>query len=333
MPTGLKLQTKNAVPSESPLVTKTSTSILPTISANRVYAKGRFFDNRPIVGIDPQVLKAIKARAAILDKWRELDGPRSPVGLPLDPNFVLTNAPDGCMMDFRGGSMHVMDNNPGVVNIETRRVVVTFEGFGLEQRQEKGDELYGTLDCNVGSTGYRRSFDLAQVELGPDDDNRIYQSPIVLWDGPPADINIVAALVENDSGDREEIRNDIRERVRQIFELGSKLAGGIAPGRESDAVFSSLGSESAAAGSLWDWLITAGGDVIDHILGLGDDPYNPAGLTITAEEMRQIAPEQTYTCWNDPRSIPYTHRRTITGTDDGGDVGQITVLFRVRSVS
>lgn len=317
-----------------PVNAKSSTTVLPAIGTARLDMTGRVYEDRPLLTVDPEVKKWILARRAILDKWAEQGGPASSVGLPLDPQFSLVSIPGGSQVNFRGGSMKVMDRNPGVVNIESRRVVVTFEGYGLEIRQESGDELYGTLDCKVGSTGYKQSFDLLQVELGPEDSNRIYQSSIVLWDGPPADINIVASLAENDEGNREEVRQRMRQRIGQIFQAGAGLVGAsVVPGAESIAAQSSLAAESASNDSLVTWALNGISDLIGEVLGLGDDAYNPAALTITANEMMQVPPLQTYRCWSDARTIPFTHSRTVTCRDDGGDVGQITVLFRVRAIS
>lgn len=269
-------------------------------------------------------------RQTLIDRWRVLGGPASPLGLPLDPAFPLNSLPNGAKVVFRGGALKVRNNDPGVVEVVTESVIVSFEGFGLDIRQERGDELYGTLDCKIGSTGYRQSFDLPQVELGPEESNRVFQSSIVLWDGPPADINIIASLAEHDEGDREQVRQMVRGRVRQIFEKGQQAMGALVPGSETTAVKSALASESISNNSLQDWLIDGIGDLVNDVLGLGDDLYNPVGLTITAAEMRQFPPLQTYHCWSDTRTIPFTHSRTVTCRDDGGDPGQVTMLFLVR---
>jgi hypothetical protein len=90
--------------------------------------------------------------------------------------------------------------------------------------------------------------------------------------------------------------------------------------------------ENGAPGDIWIWVANAAADLIADILGMGDDSYTPVGLTITAAEMENPPPVKEYRCAADPRVLRYTHARTTLCTDDAGDIGQITAVFRVEPV-
>ncbi|WP_123831691.1 hypothetical protein [Luteimonas sp. 100069] len=270
-----------------------------------------------------------QGRQRIMSEWLQAQGARSAVGLPVNAQFPTYHRNGRLYVEFRGGRMSTSLHEGGAVTFEpSGRVRVTLEGYGLDIRQEKGDELYGTVVANLGSQGYTRSWDLPEVTLGPDTKNRIYNKGIVLYEGPPADLNLVLQIVEHDHGDRAKVRQEVKRRVGQVFETAASAAGGAAGGAVGSAL-SSLQSESNAAGSLVSWLIGEAGGLVADVLGLGDDPYNPGGLTIGAHEMINIPGEQTYKCGTDPRRLHYTQRLALSGKDDGGDVGWISALVRV----
>ena len=217
----------------------------------------------------------------------------------------------------------------------TRQVAVIFEGFGLEMCQEDGDELFGSLVCKVGATDYMREFDLKEVELGTadNDGNRINQPGLVLYQGPPTGLNILLSIVEHDEGDRDQVRDETRKRFREALETaGQVAAGGGAGGDALEIASRSMRQESGASTDIFVWLANAVSDLITDILGMGDDSFTPVGLNITAAEMENPPPVHSYQCASDPRVLYYTHSRTTLCTDDAGDVGQITALFRVEAI-
>jgi hypothetical protein len=275
-------------------------------------------------------IRANLSHQRIKQHWLESGGADSPVGLPKDPVFPMQHEDGHYMVEFRGGDIRIRDNGQGLVLNATRRVAVVFEGFGLEIRQESGDEIYGTLSCKVAGTEYRQDFVLPEVQLGPEDNNRISQPGLVLYEGPPTSLNILLALVEHDDGPRDEIREATRQRFRQVLETaGETVAAGL-PGDAASIVSSVTRKEAVASGDLFEWLANAAADLIFEVLGMGDDPYTTVGLTITAAEMENPPPVMEYRCWADPRVLPYTHARTTLSRDDGGDTGQITAVFRVE---
>ena len=215
----------------------------------------------------------------------------------------------------------------------SNHVVVTFEGFGLEIRQEQGDEIYGSVHGLVGSQGYTKEFVVPEQELGPEGNNRIAQLGIVLWEGPPIDLGIVLSLAEHDNGDRETVRKEIRDRVKQVSEkAGQVLAGGALGGGAAQNAGVAMQAESSQSESLWDWVRNGIADLIDKILGLGDDPYNPIGFTISEAMMRNIPPLQKYRCSNDPILLDVTEglAKMMRSKDNADDLGQITACFTIR---
>jgi hypothetical protein len=271
------------------------------------------------------------AREQITRRWLQNGGPASPVGLPLDPSFPVLKTANGHAVEFRGGRISFQDHDGQLVQSDLHHVVVTFEGFGLEVRQESGDELYGTVHSQIGSTGFRQDFVLPEVSLGPEDTNRVAQYGTILYEGPPIDLNVVLSLVEHDSGDRAKVRDEVRLRVGQLFKAAEDLAAGSPTGDPVQVAGMGLRSEALASSSLKDWLITAVADLINDLLGMGDDPYNMVGFTIAAAEMQTLPPLRQYRCWSDTRMVEFTHSRMTTCRDDAGDVGQITALFSVRA--
>jgi hypothetical protein len=274
-----------------------------------------------------------RAREAIMQYWVQDGGPASPVGLPIDPNFpVLITIGDELQSEFRGGRLTFKNHDGSVTQSDLHQVVVTFEGFGLEIRQESGDEIYGSIHVEIGTTGFDNEFVVPEVVLGPEGHNRIGQLGIVLYEGPPVNLNILLSLTEHDSGDRAAVREEVRAKVKEIFKAAKDAAAGGMAGPAAQRAAQSLNSESIASSSLQDWMLTGVADLINEILGMGDDAYNPVGFTITAAQMQNIPPMLQYRCSSDPRVINFSQglSRMATCRDDGGDVGQITALFSIR---
>lgn len=271
---------------------------------------------------------AVQAAAKMKAKWVEMGGPSSDLGLPKDRELIVTERNGAFVCDFRGGQM-VMDHDPGEIVVNTsNRVAVVFEGFGLEQRQESGDEIFGSIHGRLGSLGYIKDFAIPEVPLGPDGANRIAQLGITIYEGPPADLNVVLYLIEHDSGDRKKVREEIRKHVQKSFETAGSAIGGVA----GVPVGSFFDAEKSSEASLQKLVIEGATELIDKILGMGDDPYNQVGFTISSDMMLHPGHAQNYRCSSDPRSLKFTNdlKFTTTSRDDGGDLGQISALFSIQ---
>lgn len=275
---------------------------------------------------------ARKARDAFKQRWLATGGATSPLGLPVDPSFPVMKSGDNAYnCEFRGGQLRFNSNDGSIEQSAMNHVVVTFEGFGLEMRQEDGDEIYGSVNVQIGTTGFKQDFVVPEQNLGPSGNNRIAQLGITLYEGPPVDLNILLTLVEHDSGDRATVRNDVKNRFKQIFQQAEAAASaGAAAAGASGSALKALQAESASSSDLKTWLIEETGGLIADVLGMGDDPYNPVGFTIPSAEMLNIPPLRQYRCSSDPKLLNWTHSRMSTCRDDADDIGQISALFRVR---
>ncbi|MBW8824394.1 MAG: hypothetical protein JF567_09285 [Xanthomonadales bacterium] len=291
----------------------------------------------PIAGV-VKMMRLKAARTAMKLKWMDLGGPDSQLGLPMSQSFPITQADGSITMNFRGGTLHVLSDGDAIVAPEqitmdaNYRVAISFEGMGLEIRQEHdGDELYGSLSLTDGGRRRIEDFTIPQVTLGPESNHRIYKTSMELFhDRPPSDISIAIKLFEHDEGDRDAMRAEIRKRVHQVFDKAVEEVGDAVPGPVGAAA-AAMSRETGVDNSLTHWAVTALADGIDAFLGLGDDQYNGTILTIPYEEQLHIPPLQTYRCSHDPQTIDYTHKVTVNSRDDGHDLGQVSLLFKVRS--
>ena len=282
------------------------------------------------------LLTAAAARETLLRHWRKQNAASlSRIGLPLSREAPVYQRNGRYCIDF-GGATLSMRSEPGAdVEIQTsRRIQVYFQGFGLESRQETSkDDLYGVVTGNVGSLGYTKHWNLAEVQLAGKGDggrDRISQHSILMWDGAPIDLNIVFSMVERDHGDRAKIRADIRNAIDAAVKEAAALATAGAA-TTSIAIDNKFNAQTLAQSNIYQWLLTGAAALITKIFGLTDDPYRPGSITIPRHEMQTIPRVQKYRCHNDRRLIDYTHRLTISGRDDDGALGVITGLFLVRN--
>ena len=272
------------------------------------------------------------ARNRILRHWQQAGGPGCAVGLPMDSQFPVTEAGGVYQSEFRGGNIQVNGFGDVVMNA-TNQVVVVFEGYCLEQRQESEDELFGSIHVQVGVTDKRSDHVVNQQELGPEENNRIAQLGTILYEGPPANINIFVAMVEHDSGDRDKVRDEIAGYIKSAMDYAQSVAAGMlgAPtgSPEIDAASAAL-KESKVGDQLIEKAKTAGANWLAETLGTGDDPYDPAAFVIYSNEMRDPPPMLTYRFGGDPRMLPYNKDILLKGKDDGRDQGVIRALFSIR---
>lgn len=275
------------------------------------------------------------ARQKIIDSWRNQGGPSSPLGLPVDDSFPIQVAGGGYLVPFRGGNIQI-DSELRVLNNELGSPChVTFEGLILHSRQETSpDEIYGAGGFRVGSilVGDRvltGNFIIPEVKLGGKDarNTRVSKMSQEIYRGAPVGLELFVSISEHDSGDRE----DVRRKVRTLIDEGAKnvataLGAGIAGG---DLAQLGRVGEQISQGSFGGWLRNAAADLITDLFGLSDDPYNPGGVVITAEEMTSPPPLMVAGHQLDNKVIMYTHRVDMSGIDDAGDVGNCSAYFRV----
>jgi len=278
--------------------------------------------------IDIATIQARLARKKIMEHWQAGGAADSKLGLPVDSGFPVLESGGGYLCEFRGGRVHISGDNGALTEDLSGQVIVTFEGFGLEMRQEDGDEIFGSVNCQIGTTGYKQDFVVPEQNLGPKGNNRIAQLGIVLYEGPPVNLNILLTLVEHDSGDRAKVRDEVKKRFNQIFNE-ARSAAGAAAGAPSEAMAASK-DESESSDSLQGWLIDSAAGFINDLFGMGDDPYNPVGFTISHGEMSNPPSLRTYRCSSDPKSLEFNFSRISTCRDDADDIGQISALFSAR---
>lgn len=280
---------------------------------------------------EPPGVRRLRAKLALMKHWGDIGGPSSDVGLPLDNAFPLIARPNGMGIGFRGGVMNYNENEGTIVIEEPTHVVVRLEGYGLDIRQESGDELCGTISGIVPSTGYRPGpFTLPQETVGPDDNDRIRMHSTVLYEGPPAALNLIINMIEVDEDEARDVAISVaQEAAQKGFDAGVGAAAAQG-GPAAEVAVQAAMKESGADEAIHRWINSGVQSFFDRILGTGNDPYAVGVLSIPAAEMVNIPPIQQYRCQADARVVDYTHKRTVSGRDDGSDLGQITLLFTVK---
>ncbi|MFO1089621.1 MAG: hypothetical protein U1E46_08575 [Hyphomicrobiales bacterium] len=261
--------------------------------------------------------------------WRRIGGPKSIVGLPLGNRIeaqevISADGKRSYKALFRGGPLQIMDNGSPFGAVQEVIVVnIRLCGIECQIRQEGTDEVYGVISVvgPSGSTIVTKRFPASEViKLGPER-MRISNLNLPLVErGVMQNYVITAALVENDSGDVEVIANKIADK----FTSAAASALGAAVGAPAEAVAESESfKEDIATGLAW---------VFGSVLGMGDDPYNAESVYIRWDDIKEHRfPVQPAVVRNDdPRTIKdWTHRLTLTGVDDGGDIGQYAVFLQV----
>ena len=275
------------------------------------------------------------AQQKIIDNWINQGGPRSPLGLPIDNSFPVQSVGGIYLVPFRGGNIQI-DGGLNVLNNDLAPTCrVTFEGLILHSRQETStDEIYGAGGYRIGSilignqvlTG---NFVIPEVKLGGKGarNTRVYKTSQEIYRGAPVGFELFVAICEHDSGDREVVR----KKVRTLIDEGAKNVAAVLGAGVSGGNLAQVGriGEQVSESIFYDWLRDATADFITDFFGLSDDPYNPGGLTISADEM--ASPRQVMIAGHqlDNKTIAYTHRIDMSGIDDSGAVGNCSAYFRV----
>lgn len=266
------------------------------------------------------------ALGAIRRAWRGQGGAKSPIGWPIGRYVKVNEGADGSFKArFRSGTMTVSADGRTLITTVRNYVKITLVGLECQIRQETEDELYGVVAIAGPSDNHLKTFRFPgageSLTLGPDG-QRIWQTALELYNEKIEDLYITCNLIERDSGDVDAISKNLAQKVSEAF--SAVMAG-----------MTGVSAESAISEETWfeEGIGTAFGLVLDGILGIGDDPYNPAAVKIGWDEIvGGVDPQPPYRRSDDPRTISaWTHRLVVTGTDDGGDQGQYAFYFNVET--
>jgi hypothetical protein len=271
-------------------------------------------------------LKALFAGVTAHQKWEELGGPKSIYGLPLGDQINIIETPDGHVSQFRSGDLHIQNN----VAIPGNFLSVEISLVGMEciVRQESVDEMYGVVTVIAGASNLiitKRFPASGTIEMGPDG-MRIANISLDLLAGinavvPVQNYHIWVNLVENDSGDVDDISSKIAEKTSSF----ARQAIGALTGIPAESVTDSESFKES--------LITGLKFLLGDIFGIGDDPYNSESIFLPWPGLRDGAfPDQPPVRRDDDNKEikDWTHRVVLTGTDDGGDQGKYAIYLRVK---
>ncbi|MEV6977470.1 peptidoglycan-binding protein [Kitasatospora sp. NPDC093806] len=202
-------------------------------------------------------------------------------------------------------------------------VKVMWTGLECQIRQEKKDEVFGTIQLIAGTSPQPvikfPDGGGGTYLLGPPGQRMVaVQQP--LYSGPAQDLTVSATLVEFDSG-------DVTEEKKAIAEAVSKAAAAAV------AAFAG-GGVAAIALPLIGLLSEAFVNLVADVFGVKDDPYNPGAIALTqAQLLSADSRRQTRTRPDDPRTLEFTDTIVLTGVDDAGDIGKYVFYLDVRPVA
>ncbi len=255
-----------------------------------------------------------------------MGGPKSFLGLPLGNQIEVSKANGQYQSHFRSGTLNIATSG-GSPRVDSKDVVnVTLLGIECQIRQEASDEIYGVVTVfgpSGGSVSTRRFPDSNTLSTGPPGLRIVNLNLSVVVRGVIQNYTILAMMVENDSGDVDVIAQKIVDKIN------STVASGI--GELTGAPAESVAdSESFKEG-----LVAGVKFLFGNILGVGDDPFHPESLGLRWENLQPNSPRPIQPPLqrdDDPRTITgWTHRITLSGRDDGNDLGQYALYFRVDS--
>ncbi|MFJ9721292.1 peptidoglycan-binding protein [Streptomyces sp. NPDC101209] len=187
-------------------------------------------------------------------------------------------------------------------------VRVMWTGLECRIRQEKTDEIFGTIQLIAGMNPQPviKFPDSGTLAFGPDGE-RIFSAQRLLYSGPVQPLTVSATLVENDSGDVEKEKEIIAQTV-------------------STAATTALAAATEGVGTLAkpviDLLAKALVGLGADVLGIADDVYNPSAIALSADQLLSAnSRRQTLTRPDDPRTLQFTDTIVLSGRDDAGDEG------------
>jgi hypothetical protein len=208
-----------------------------------------------------------------------------------------------------------------------QHVEVIWVGLECRQKQENGfDEVMGhviRISPGIPDEVHKFPNDRETWNMGREDE-RIVNVQVPLYTGPPVPLTLTAHLVEHDStaADIELYKQRTREAVASIASAALAAGAGV-----------SLPALNGMISDLSRALVNG----VSDLIGAGDDPYNPTSVALDMGAMTDPnRPRRLATRPDDPKRVSYTPLNavnefiTVTGRDDGGDVGEYRFYFDVR---
>jgi hypothetical protein len=263
------------------------------------------------------------ARNRIIEKWKASGGPASSVGLPVQEPIDVRPIKGGFQTDFRSGKITFKGNDVQVVTDQW--VQLLFVGLECAIRQEKVDEVYAVINCFSPSVLALRGGNTVRfpggnstLNFGPDQ-RRISTAAVELYKGPIADLVVQCALVENDSGDVEDISEEIAAKVE---ESARALVGALV-GTSAEAITEQTWFKGGVK-----WGV---GYILDDVFGIGDDPYDLEAEPIPHQVISQWPAPQTLRRPDDVKTIDaWNVKCEVAGIDDAGDTGLYVFYFLIK---
>lgn len=276
--------------------------------------------------VQPTQLPAAQAAESIKRGWGQFGGPRSFLGLPVGSQIEVANVGGQFRSQFRSGDLHLSSDGTKVVSLSHDEVTITLVGIECQIRQESEDEIYGVVTAfgPSGSTIITKRFPASgTLTFGPTGLRINNINLVILENGIVQNYTIMASLIENDSGDVDDIAKKLSDKIAKLVGEGV----GALTGAPAEAV---TDSESFKEG------IDVGTKFfLGSVVGIGDDPYNPESFSVHWTALRAATPlpfQPSVHRDDDPRTIEeWTHRIILSGRDDGGDVGQYALYFQIKS--
>ncbi|MBY3151448.1 hypothetical protein HFO56_03470 [Rhizobium laguerreae] len=258
------------------------------------------------------------ATEAIERHWRESGGPKSVVGLPLGGKIDVKFARGAFQANFRSGK--ITFKNGVIEDVPGDWFRLYFTGLECVIRQESVDEVYGTVFCHAPGRG------AAPIAITVPGGNEVFKmgppgarvvlSATLLYEGPLVNITIGASLIENDSGDVEDISRNVAD---QIVKGGEALIGGLT-GVPAEGITNETWYKEGIGKVV--------GVLLDDVFGIGDDPYLPAQKLVLWEQIYGFEDPQSYQRPGEPPVLQYHEILDVTGIDDAKDRGHYRFFFR-----
>lgn len=274
---------------------------------------------------DSNTQRYLTAKKKITEKYEQVGHRFSPIGLPLTG---VENQGDHFVQHFRSG--HITSG--GLITdfaqvIQTNSVEITWNAIECHQKQEKFDDIIGSIGVIAPASAKGESYgfpqDREEYTMGPG--LRIIETNVPIYNGPIGDIYIMVSLMEHDSGNIDEYKKKIAGLITKAATSYLDGDGGLS---ESNA------SDMGLIGDLSLGVV----NIVADFLGAGDDPFNPGTAIIDKDDILNKfktepgKPDQfpLFQLDREGKKFKYTHPITVEGIDGGGDLGQYTLYFTVE---
>ncbi|MEN2786645.1 hypothetical protein ACFOKI_01905 [Sphingomonas qilianensis] len=268
-----------------------------------------------------------KLRRLIETKYNQIGGFKSRLGLPLVPSMPIRQSADSFETSFRSGFISVKADGTDIFAIAQTFCEISVVGIQCNIRQEAVDEIYGTVSCLIANSANSNS---TTVKIPDDGDGVFKMGPVglrvsgasgLIYSGPVADVLIAVMLIQQDSGDTSEAKKEIAATIAKAAQAGLAAVGG---GAAESMFLSPRFIQTISLGVV---------NAIENMIGLPDDPFNPAYLRLSFAELAQ-RPHERFILPVDGAvggEIEYTHAITASGLDGDNDLGKYTVYIDLRT--